>query len=422
MQKGILAARARAAARKARELTRRKGALASGNLPGKLADCSSRDVESTELYVVEGDSAGGSAKQGRDRRTQAILPLRGKILNVEKARVDKMLGNELIRTLITALGTGVGADEFDLSRLRYGKVIIMTDADVDGSHIRTLLLTFFYRHMRELIDAGHIFIAQPPLYKVKRKKKEQYVYGDRQMRTALLKLGIDEAKLRFGGKEISGADMHKLVDTLRTLEDLERRVARRGIRFADFMALRNRRGELPRYRVNVEGKHHFVHTEAGIRKLAKEAESEEAAGVVEATALFLHEADETMEALEKLRKFGFKQTDYLPGDGKRKKDTKLVVASEDGEEEIDGLSAVLGAVRKIGQKGLDIQRYKGLGEMNPDQLWTTTMDPARRTLIKVGVADAVKADKMFTVLMGSGVEPRRRFIEQHALEVKNLDV
>jgi len=420
IQKGILASRAREAARKARELTRRKGALASGNLPGKLADCSSRDVESTELYVVEGDSAGGSAKQGRDRRTQAILPLRGKILNVEKARVDKMLANELIRTLITALGTGIGVDEFDIARLRYGKIIIMTDADVDGSHIRTLLLTFFYRHMGELIKQGRIFIAQPPLFRVRRKKKEQYVYSEREMKGALLKLGYEEVALQCNGKELSSAEMEKATAAVRKLEDLSRRITRRSITFADFLAMANKKGRLPRYRLNVGDAFKFVHNETQIRKVAATAASEEDRNMIEATALYLHEADEIEEAFGELKRLGLKRADYFS-----KQTTgahKLVLKTEDGEVTLGGLQELLSAVRKVGQKGLDVQRYKGLGEMNPDQLWTTTMDPERRTLIRVTVADAVNADKLFTVLMGSGVEPRREFIERHALEVKNLDI
>ena len=420
IQKGILAARAREAARKARELTRRKGALASGNLPGKLADCSSRDVESTELYVVEGDSAGGSAKQGRDRRIQAILPLRGKILNVEKARVDKMLANELIRTLITALGTGIGADEFDISKLRYGKIIIMTDADVDGSHIRTLLLTFFYRHMPELITQGRMFIAQPPLYRVRRKKKEQYVYNDREMKSALLKLGYEEVALQCNGKDFSPEEMEKATAAVRKLEELSRRIARRSIGFAEFLAMANKQGRLPRYRLNVGDTFKFVHNEAQIRKVAAAASSEEEGNMIEATALYLHEADEIEEAFDGLKRLGLKHADYFSN--KSKGASNLVLRTEDGDVALAGLEELLSAMRKVGQKGLDIQRYKGLGEMNPEQLWTTTMDPERRTLIRVSIADAVKADKMFTVLMGSGVEPRREFIQQHALEVKYLDV
>ena len=420
IQKGILASRAREAARKARELTRRKGALASGNLPGKLADCSSRDVESTELYVVEGDSAGGSAKQGRDRRFQAILPLRGKILNVEKARVDKMLANELIRTLITALGTGIGVDEFDLSKLRYGKIIIMTDADVDGSHIRTLLLTFFYRHMRELIDNGRMFVAQPPLFRVRRKKKEQYVYSEREMKTALLKLGYDEVKLRYNGKELSSVELEKAIGAVKKLEELGRRIARRSISFADFLAMANKKGHLPRYRLNTGDEYTFVHNETQIRKVAAAASSEEEGSMIEATALYLHEADEIEEAFDELKRLGLRRADH--SSKKTGSAHKLVLATEDGDVTLAGLEELLSAVRKVGQKGLDIQRYKGLGEMNPEQLWTTTMDPERRTLIRVTIADAVNADKLFTVLMGSGVEPRREFIEKHALEVKNLDV
>jgi len=337
--------------------------------------------------------------------------------------VDKMLGNELIRTLITALGTGIGTDEFDLSRLRYGKIIIMTDADVDGSHIRTLLLTFFYRHMKELVEGGKIFIAQPPLYRVRRKKKEQYVYSERQMKDALLRLGSEEVKLLFDGRELSGAELQKLIQVLTRMEELARRIERRSISFPEYLALRDKSGALPLYRVNVEGVFHFVHRESQIRKLAKRAETEEQRELIEATALFVHEAEEIKEEFRKLAKFGFEpEKEYLPSKAPKKKRRKLAMASEDGKVAVAALAEFLPAVRKVGQKGLDIQRYKGLGEMNPEQLWSTTMDPERRTLVKVTIADAVKADKMFNVLMGSGVEPRRRFIEQHALEVKNLDV
>jgi len=419
IQKGILAARARDAARKARELTRRKGALASGNLPGKLADCSSRDVETTELYVVEGDSAGGSAKQGRDRRIQAILPLRGKILNVEKARIDKMLSNELIRILITAIGTGIGVDEFDITRLRYGKIIIMTDADVDGSHIRTLLLTFFYRHMAELIVAGRIYVAQPPLYRVRRKKKETYVFSDREMRGALLTLGLEDTTLTTRSGKIAGDALHRLVQALASLEDIGQRIERRGILFPEFLAMRDKGGHLPRYRATVAGAFRFLHTEAQIRKLTAPGSRQESE-LIESTITPLHETDELVQAFKNLGALGFKTSDYLPS--RRAAKPRFQLKTEDNGPTLASLAELLPAVRAVGQKGLDIQRYKGLGEMNPEQLWQTTMDPARRTLIRVTIADAFKSDKLFTILMGSNVEPRRRFIEQHALEVRNLDV
>jgi len=423
--KCILAARAREAARKARELTRRKGALSSGSLPGKLADCSSRDVESTELYIVEGDSAGGSAKQGRDRRYQAVLPLRGKILNVEKARVDKMLNHEEIRTLITALGTGIGTDEFDISKVRYGKIIIMTDADVDGSHIRTLLLTFFFRQMPKLIEEGYIYIAQPPLFRVRRKKREEYIHSEKEMRKALLEMGLDGTALTIlGGRKprrLEGAALRQLTEILSRLEDLQMLTRRKGIALEDYLGMRKGpKKRLPLYSLEVKGERYFFSDEKELSRFLRRVEQKEeetlpANGVVE-----FHERDEIAKTIQRLEKAGVSLDAYFQNEKQRKPHFLLKYDGEDSP--VASGSELLPAIRKIGQKGLDIQRYKGLGEMNPQQLWETTMNPETRTLLRVRLEDAVKADQMFTVLMGSGVEPRRQFIEKHALEVRYLDI
>jgi DNA gyrase subunit B len=441
VSKGVLAAEARVAARKARELTRRKGALSSGNLPGKLADCSSRDVDSTELFIVEGQSAGGIAKQGRDRRFQAILPLRGKILNVEKARLEKMLSSEEIRVLISALGTGIGADEFDLAKRRYGKIIIMADADEDGSHIRTLLMTFFFRQMRPLVESGHLYVAQPPLYRVARKQHQQYVHSQRDMDETLLNLGLDGTRLRVrAGRQKEGqlaepAVLKRLVDLLLELEREGHIIQRRGVPFQEYLK-RMRNGRLPRYRIVVDRREHFFYDDQERRAFLARIEQERGElEVKERTAggngngngaqglddVEFHEAAAIEKLLARLEKEGFGLDDYLP-QPPTGEPPGLFLVSDDEEVPVASLSQLVPAVRKLGQKDLDIQRYKGLGEMNPDQLRETAMDPASRTLLRVRLDDGAAADQMFSVLMGAAVEARRQFIERHALEVKNLDV
>ncbi|MBP7829152.1 MAG: DNA topoisomerase (ATP-hydrolyzing) subunit B [Kiritimatiellae bacterium] len=438
IEKGVLAARAREAARKARDLTRRKGALDSGGLPGKLADCSEKDPELCELFIVEGDSAGGSAKQGRDRRFQAILPLRGKVLNVEKARDDKMLNNNEIRTMITALGTGFGREDFKIENLRYNKVIIMTDADVDGSHIRTLLLTFFFRKMQALIDRGNVFIAQPPLYKVKRKNREEYIENDAHMTRILLELGMEDLKLADAkGKELSsGKPLSDLLDLLFEIETHLDRIRRRGVDVAEYLQHRDpKTGQLPQYRVTIavggEPEHHFAFTEPELRGLLEEAEKrsgeqleifgeggEEAKKSRGLRWTELYSAPALGKLLATLEKKGFQVGNLLPQE-------KPLLTLKNGDEKdlpLFSLQELLNRVREHGSKGLSIQRFKGLGEMNPEQLWETTMNPEKRKMLKVTLEDAVKADEIFTVLMGDEVEPRRRFIEDNALNVRNLDI
>jgi len=463
--KAVQAMTARDAARKARDLVRRKGALASGNLPGKLADCSERDPALSEVFLVEGDSAGGSAKQGRDRRTQAILPLRGKILNVEKARIDKMLAHEEIATIISALGAGIGTDDFDISRARYHKIIIMTDADVDGSHIRTLLLTFFYRQMKELIERGYVYVAQPPLYRVTRKSHAQYVLSDREMKMTLLRLGLEGTTLRLnpppksrkkGAEELGGAKLEELALLLVDAEELIRSIERRGIPWDAVLAARNKAGEFPDWAVRLDGAPKLFHSEADAEKAiaaafpkaAKAAAREAKAKAAEAAK----DAKEAAEAPEESPQpevpepeelFGVKELNkinrkletralsladwYLEAEesvGGEKPYTKFTVASDKDAVDVPGVAKILPTIRRLvqSQKGMGIQRFKGLGEMNAEQLWETTMDPARRTLKRVLIEDAAGAEHIFSVLMGSAVEPRREFIERHALEVRNLDV
>lgn len=429
--KALLSAKARVAAKKARDLTRRKGALQSGSLPGKLADCSTKDVEISEIYLVEGDSAGGSAKQGRDREFQAILPLRGKILNVEKASIDKILNYEGLRILISALGTGIGAEEFAFEKLRYGKVIIMTDADIDGSHIRTLLLTFFFRYMRELIEKGRIYMAQPPLYLVKRKGSSQYVYNADDLTQTLVHLGLQGTELKIAGRKepVKGRPLEDLIGILVALEQHISLLRTQGLSFDQLLGLRNDKdGKLPRFRAAFNGDERYFYSEKEMKSFIKteqdrrkkelavyeegeeREEGEENAVVI--GELGNEEIEKTILSIEKA--CGKKA--FVPEKG------QFVLVSDSEDKILNSARDILDSVRKIGQKGLDIQRYKGLGEMNPEQLWETTMDPERRTLKRIGIEDAVKADHMFTVLMGTKVEPRRAFIEKHALEVRNLDV
>ncbi len=422
--KGVQAALAREAARKARDLTRRKGALSAGNLPGKLADCSEKGIEETELYVVEGDSAGGSAKQGRERRFQAILPLKGKILNVERARLDRMLGHEEIRTLISAIGTGIGEDDFDLTKLRYGKVIIMTDADEDGSHIRTLLLTFFFRHLPEVIKANRLFIAQPPLYRIKKRDKVDYVKDDASMRDMIITLGTDGATLTpKGAKEgLSGERLKRLIQVLMVLDDANTMLLKRGLSLSKVLARAadGKTWRLPRFRVRTDPEEFLFSEEEYLAFRAKHTASGNGATMPPVERL--PQMDGVLRAIADLAALGFSMDQYFMKDPVED-ETPPFALSVDGEESaLWGLAKLLEWVRKTGTKGIDVQRYKGLGEMNPEQLWETTMDPARRTLRRVLMEDAARADQMFTVLMGEDVEVRRKFIEEHALEVKNLDI
>ena len=434
--KAIEAARAREAARKARELTRRKGALDSGGLPGKLADCQERDPERCELFLVEGESAGGSAKQGRDRRYQAILPLKGKILNVEKARFDKMLGHEEIRALITALGTGIGKNEFDASRLRYGKVIIMTDADVDGSHIRTLLLTFFYRQMPELIERGHIYIAQPPLFLIRKGKASRYIRDEKEFRRELMRRATEDHTLQVGdgkGKvRLQGGDLTNFLMALTEYVELLSKVRRRvgDSRVVDALL-----------RMEVEKKAEFDKP-ARLEQLAKRLK---AAGLTGSVARDEDEDKDREKEREKengkyaltfqtatARKGKVNWKLISSADYKRllvlhrrvhKHDRPPFVIELNGTKvKMDGRGELLGHLVNAGKRTLTVQRFKGLGEMNPEQLWKTTMDAEERALLQVRVEDAVETDEIFTTLMGDVVEPRRRFIEENALDVKNLDV
>jgi DNA gyrase subunit B len=424
-EKIVDAARAREAARKARELTRRKGALDSASLPGKLADCSERDPRFCEIYFVEGDSAGGSAKQGRDRRFQAILPLKGKILNVEKARLDKMLSSDEIRLMITALGTGIGTDDFDVAKLRYHKVIIMTDADVDGSHIRTLILTFFYRHMREVIDRGHLFIAQPPLFKVTQGKKDTYLKDEIEKARFLMGRVAENVEVTpEGGLPLKGEALINMFQRMEEFRSHARKVAARGI---------------PREAVDVLVREHFT-DRAALTDAAKLAAVE--SGLVKAGFTNVHVVHDELAETTVLH-----FTTGTNGSGKKfsvghellgQYEFRQLVKSYEslanfglppytvrhGEETTVylGIDELLEQIYKTAEKGLSIQRYKGLGEMNPDQLWETTMNPETRRLLQVTVADAVGADEIFTILMGDQVEPRRVFIQDNALDVKNLDI
>ena len=427
VQKIVEAAAAREAARKARELTRRKGALDVASLPGKLADCQERDPAKSEIFLVEGDSAGGSAKQARERGFQAVLPLRGKILNVERARIDKMLSSAEIGTLITALGTGIG-DEFDLSKLRYHKIIIMTDADVDGSHIRTLLLTFFYRQMPDIIEAGHLFIAQPPLYKVKRGQQERYLKGETELQDYLIGEGLQDAVLMTGDDAArGGGDLRDIVEKARRITSILSGLHSRYPRFiieqaaiagvlnpkmlkdvtqaqeaADYIA-RRLDAQCDETEQGWEGE---ALPEGGLRFWR------ELRGVMESHLIdgpFIASAD----ALKLDHYAEHLQEVYAKPAVLKRKDTSLVV---------HGPSDLLHAVMETGLKGVSTQRYKGLGEMNPEQLWDTTLDTNTRTLLQVKIKEGEDADDIFSRLMGDVVEPRREFIQENALEVANLDV
>jgi DNA gyrase subunit B len=419
--KSIEAARAREAARKARELTRRKGALDISNLPGKLADCQERDPALCELYLVEGDSAGGSAKQGRDRKFQAILPLKGKILNVEKARFDKMLSSQEIGTLITALGTGIGKVDFDIAKLRYHRIIVMTDADVDGSHILTLLLTFFFRQMPQIVERGHLYIAQPPLYKVKRGKKELYLRNEQAMQNYLLEEGTEDTTLYLenGGKSYSGKQIIPILKQLVEYRTLLDKVVHKGIN-EDVIRLCLRLG-IPPTIEDLEGLHPHLAKLAEASPGAESTIMEDGRIILRLGNLRYALDQHTLDILTSyeygLLKESHRKVRDIFGDGK-------AVVSCEGKDEFEttiGLD-LLAFFMAAAKKGLSIQRYKGLGEMNPEQLWETTMEPTNRTLLQVKIEDAVEADNVFTVLMGDQVEPRREFIETNALNVSNLDI
>ncbi|MGA9769615.1 MAG: DNA topoisomerase (ATP-hydrolyzing) subunit B [Blastocatellia bacterium] len=433
--KAIEAARAREAARKARDLTRRKGALDGASLPGKLADCAEKDPALCELFLVEGDSAGGSAKQGRDRATQAILPLKGKILNVEKARYDKMLSHSEIRALITALGTGIGKNDFDLAKLRYGRIILLCDADVDGSHIRTLLLTFFYRQMPELIDHGHVYIAQPPLFKIKKGRSEQYLRDEKELQKHLMNKATENVTVtvKATGTQFKGAPLRKMLEKLSELvtyvDKLERRVHDRQIVNTVIDALAGPDGLL----AQKDGlKLHEVFVKEKL--LQKVAAALETVGYE--TTIEQDEEHGTFEiAITRSRGNGritidwelathveFQNAVKLYGELQDLSRPPFIIAENDNQTIVDSRVALLDHVMTAAKKDITIQRYKGLGEMNPEQLWQTTLNPDLRTILNVQVNDAVETDEMFTVLMGDAVEPRRRFIEENALDVKNLDI
>ena len=459
VQKGILAAEAREAARKAKALLReRKGVMSGGNLPGKLRDCTSRDVAKCELYLVEGDSAGGSAEGGRLREYQAILPLRGKIINAYKSREDKVLANEEVRSMISAIGAGIGEDA-DLERRRYNKIVIMTDADVDGSHIRTLLLTFFYRQMYHLVAGGHIYVAQPPLFRVKAKKDTHYVQTEEEMRDQLLELGLRDAVFEPGdGREIKGEQMVRLVRILAPLEDALIALERRGISLRAHAQRQDAAGKLPVYHVFLGREEKwFTRREdldafVGEQERAAGAElqvAETAAtpdptlppppaeaggngegvvhgGVVHSAKQLhiveLHEVRSINVALEQLREMGFEIQALIRQERTGREDARYTLRRGDQATGIEDLRGLVAAIRAAGERGLHITRFKGLGEMNAEELRDTTLDPKNRTLLQVTMEDASAADSLFRILMGDKVEPRREFIEKHALEVKNLDV
>ncbi len=434
VSKIIDAARAREAARQARNLVRRKGALDVGSLPGKLADCQERDPASSELYVVEGESAGGSAKQGRDRRYQAILPLKGKILNVEKARFDKMLSSEEIRVLFTALGVGVGGEDGqgqDLSKLRYHSIILMCDADVDGSHIRTLLLTFFYRQMPKVIENGHLFIAQPPLFRVKKGKSERYVRNEADLEDYLIDLGVDGVLFKAGRKDLAGQELSRLTKKLiryhRILDLIQKKGDPRIIdALVEAEGLETEVLRSPaKLDVQLDGIAAYIrkhYPEIADFELDTAKDPEHDAQKVIYKTLFNKTPRQTVLDVDFLHSAEFHELKKLAGEFSELGEGPYRLLEKEEEKEFESLEQVKDAILTHGKEGHDIQRYKGLGEMNPHQLWETTMNPEVRTLRKVTIEDAVEADQIFTVLMGDQVEPRRQFIEDNALAVKNLDI
>ncbi len=449
INKAMTAARAREAARKARELVQRKGALDGFSLPGKLADCSSRDPGKSELYIVEGDSAGGSAKQGRDSSFQAILPIRGKLLNVEKARLDKILQNKEIQSLVAAVGCGIG-EEFDVAKARYHRVVIMTDADVDGSHIRTLLLTFFYRQMQPLIEAGYVYIANPPLYKVRRRKKERYIDTESQLDNFLTELGCEDIEIYDSeNKPFDMAVVNKLIEIFFKVQNIALGLQRSGIEAENYFAQIRNGEEFPVAKINVRENDgtvssKFIYTdeeeEAYIREVkerlapvtedapvepaensepVEEGEEQDDFSKIDSSidVISIFEADQCKEIISQLAALNMKGENLFSGNG-----CLFKVKSGEKEDDIFSIEELFNAIKQNGRQGLHIQRYKGLGEMNAEQLWETTMDPDTRKMITVTMEDAVEAERMFTLLMGDIVEPRRNYIEKYAATVKNLDI
>jgi DNA gyrase subunit B len=458
LNKAIQAAAAREAARKARELTRRKGALSGSNLPGKLWDCSSKEKSSTEIFIVEGDSAGGSAKAGRDRNIQAILPLKGKILNVEKARLEKMLGHDEIRTMISAFGTGIGIDEFSIENCRYGKIILMTDADIDGAHIRTLLLTFLFRQMPELIDKRMIYIAQPPLYeiRVKGQRKSEYVLSEGEMRKRMTTWGLRGTELMIRdlsdidmqakkpptlegipSRKVEASDLEPLVKALADVEKILSVLSRRGIIFDDFIKTYYDGNELPQFIVRVNGSEEVYYQVGDYEKrldalrpqteVPEDASEDDLQEKVSVETEELHEVARINRIGEMLKEqydlslmdFLLKTERTVSGEALP---TKFQLVNGTDAYDIASLGDICSGIRQIGGRGIEIKRFKGLGEMNADQLWDTTMNPETRTLLSVRLDDAGEADRLFSILMGDNVEKRRTFIQDHALEVQNLDV
>ncbi len=427
IQKSIDSAVARIAARKARELTRRKTALDTGGLPGKMADCQERDPALCELYLVEGDSAGGSAKQGRSRKNQAVLPLKGKILNVEKARFDRMLSSEEIRVLISAIGAGIGKDDFDPDKVRYHKIVIMTDADIDGSHIRTLLLTFFYRQMPAIIERGYLYIAQPPLYRAKKGSKEQYLKNEAELFEFLLSAGIDNAKVIVHGKEI---EKQELIQVLRASSKYTKAIERHS---------RRSNPDVLKLLVTNEVRVDSVREESKLNALKDKMILDLGKSGYTVEPTITKDPDGTYSLKIRTRLEGTSKVTLISSSLLQSLEYEEMLANHKASEKIhDGnielrlgetkpvefktMAAALEMIQDYAKNGMGIQRYKGLGEMNPEQLWETTMDPERRTLLRVGVEDAVQADQVFSLLMGDEVEPRRNFIEVNALKVRNLDV
>ena len=444
--KAILAAEAREAARKAKALLReRKGALSGGGLPGKLRDCTSRDMERCELYLVEGDSAGGSAEGGRMREYQAVLPLRGKIINAYKSRENRVLANEEVRSMISAIGSGIG-EEVDLAKRRYGKIIIMTDADVDGSHIRTLLLTFFYRQMYELVKGGHVYVAQPPLFRVRRRKQVYYVQTEEEMKTQLLEAGLADAVFEPGNdRTIAGSEMEHLCRTLAAMEEALVALERRGISLRAHAVRRDpETGRLPIYHVFVDNQEQWFPSRATLDRFlgeqerqageelhvvdtpedttAKEKTNGDEPGTGEVHIIELHEVRSINNQLAELRKMDFEIDALIPQERTGVEEPRYRLCRGDSVTGLEDLRGLLAAVRAAGEKGLQVTRFKGLGEMNAEELRETTLDPENRTLLQIRMEDAGAADEIFRVLMGDKVEPRREFIEKHALEVRNLDV